>query len=87
MYTYSKPVSSIRSANFVEFVHDYETVLVGTGYNPHVVRFRLHTVAHFGVWRELEGVGLAAIDQGTVEEVFKSKTSSSRGLGPRNYLE
>ena len=69
MYTYSKPIlglSAIRSASFVELVHDYETDLVRTGYNPHVVRFHLHSVAHFGVWLELEGAEVGTIDEGTV---------------------
>ena len=64
MYTYSKPVqalSSIRSASFVELVCDYERALLGSGYNPHVVRFHLHAVTHFGVWLELKGAGLGAI--------------------------
>jgi site-specific recombinase XerD len=69
MYTYSKPVqalSSIRSASFVELVCDYERALLGSGYNPHVVRFHLHAVTHFGVWLELKGAGLGAIDEETV---------------------
>ena len=69
MYTYSKPIlglSTIRSASFVELVHNYETELVRSGYNPHVVRFHLHSVAHFGVWLELEGAEVGTIDEGTV---------------------
>ena len=69
MYSYSKPVlglSAIRTASFVELVHDYETALAGAGYNPHMVRFHLHSVAHFGVWLELEGAELGTIDEGTV---------------------
>jgi hypothetical protein len=56
MYTYSKAVpglSAIRSAQFVDLVDDYETALVSTGYNLHVVRSHLHSAAHFGVWLEL----------------------------------
>jgi site-specific recombinase XerD len=69
MHTYSKPIlglSAIRSASFVELVDDYETELVRTGYNPHVVRFHLHSVAHFGVWLELEGAEIKTIDEATV---------------------
>lgn len=69
MYTYSKPVpglSAIRSAKFVELVHDYEKSLVEAGYKPHVVRFQLHSVAHFVVWFELEGAELDAMDEGAV---------------------
>jgi integrase/recombinase XerD len=69
MQTYSKAVlglSAIRSASFVELVHDHERELVGTGYNAHVVRFHLHSVAHFGVWLQLEGAELGAIDGETV---------------------
>ena len=69
MYTYSKAVpglSAIRSAQFVKLVDDYETALVETGYTPHVVRFHLHSVAHFGVWIELEGVELGTINEATV---------------------
>lgn len=69
MYTYSKAVpglSAIRSAQFVDLVDDYETALVSTGYNPHVVRSHLHSVAHFGVWLELEGAELGALNEATV---------------------
>ncbi len=69
MYTYSKPVlglSEIRSASFLGFVRSYETVLVGSGYNPHVVRFHLHSVAHFGVWLEREGAELGGTDEATL---------------------
>lgn len=69
MHTYSKPIlglSAIRSASVVELVHDYETELVRTGYNPHVVRFHLHSVAPFGFWLQLEGAELGTIDEGTV---------------------
>lgn len=69
MYTYSKPIlglSVIRSERFVELVHDYEKALVNIGYNPYVVRFHLHSVAHFGVWLEREGAELERIDEKTV---------------------
>lgn len=73
MYTYSKPVlrlSAIRSTSFLDFFRGYEAELVGSGYNPHVVRFHLHSVAHFGVWLELKGAQLGAIDEGTVRMVL-----------------
>jgi len=69
MYTYSKPVlglSAIRSASFLGLVGGYEAALVESGYNPHVVRFHLHSVAHFGVWLEREGAGLGVMDEATV---------------------
>jgi site-specific recombinase XerD len=69
MNTYSKPIlglSAIRSVSFVERVHDYEKALVKIGYNPYVVRFHLHSVAHFGVWLQQEGADLETIDEGTV---------------------
>ncbi|MPZ21148.1 MAG: hypothetical protein GEV06_25105, partial [Luteitalea sp.] len=69
MQTYAKPIlglSAIRSATFVERVHDYERRLVRTGYNPYVVRLHLHSVAHFGVWLERSGAALETIDEETV---------------------
>jgi site-specific recombinase XerD len=69
MYTYSKPIqglSSIRSASFVKLVGDYEAALLANGYSTHVVRFHLHSIAHFGVWLELKGTELGAIDERTV---------------------
>ena len=69
MHTYSKSVlglSAIRSATFVDRLHDYETALVGSGYKSRVVRFHLHAVAHFGVWLELQGGELETIDETTV---------------------
>ena len=67
MHAYSKPVlglSAVRSASFLELVHDYQTELVRAGYNPFVVRFHLHSVAHFGVWLQQEGTELEMIDEG-----------------------
>ena len=77
MYTYSKPVpglSAIRSAKFVELVHDYEKALVEDGYNPHVVRFQLHSVAHFVVWFEREDVELETMDEGSVAAFERHRT-------------
>jgi hypothetical protein len=65
MQTYSKPIpglSAIQSAMFVELFRDYEQALVETGYNSQVVRLHLRSVAHFGIWLELEGVALEAMD-------------------------
>src|SRR5437870_41802 len=75
MYTYSKPVpglSAIQSAKLVELVHDYEKALVEDGYNPHVVRFQLHSVAHFVVWFEREE--LETIDEGAVAAFERHRT-------------
>lgn len=69
MHTYSKAVpglSAIQSAQFVKLVGGYETALVEIGYKPHVVRFHLHAVAHFGVWIEREGVELETVNEATV---------------------
>jgi len=80
MYTYSKPIlglSAIRSASFVELVHNYETELVRSGYNPHVARFHLHSVTHFGVWLELEGAAVGTIDEGTVAAFERHRSRCS----------
>ena len=69
MYTYSKPVlglSEIQSANFLKLFDGYETALARSGYNPHVVRFHMHAVAHFGVWLEKNDVELGEIDEATL---------------------
>jgi len=69
MYTYLKPIrglSSIRSISFLESVCDYEKTLFANGYKPHVVRFHLHSVAHFGIWLERKGIELGAVDEGTI---------------------
>lgn len=70
MYTYSKPVfglSAIRSGKLVELVHAFEKALVENGYKPHVVRFQLHSIAHFLVWLEREDVELETMCEGTVD--------------------
>ena len=70
MYTYSKPVlglSEIQSASFLKLFHGYETALAGSGYNPHVTRFHMHAIAHFGVWLERKGVELEEIDEATLK--------------------
>ena len=62
MQTYPKPIlglSAIQSARFLTLFQDYIQELVQAGYNPGVVRLHLRSVAHFGVWLELEGVTLA----------------------------
>src|SRR5713226_3814970 len=77
MYTYSKPVpglQAIRSAKFVELVYDYEKALVEDGYNPHVVRFQLHSVAHFVVWFERKDVELETMDEGAVAAFERHRT-------------
>jgi len=65
----SKPtlgLSTIRSAAFVELVHDYHKELVRAGYSRIPIRLHLHSVAHFGVWLEREGVELKTIDEETI---------------------
>jgi len=69
MYTYSTPVpglSAIRSAKFLKLLQEYEQCLGERGYNPHVIRFEIHSVAHFVVWFEQQGVELAAMNEDTV---------------------
>ena len=68
MHAYSKPVaglSLIGSARFVELFHDYERELVQAGYHHVVARLHLRSIAHFGVWIELEGLDLETIGEGT----------------------
>ena len=77
MYTYSKPIrglSAIRSSSFVEALRSYETALVVSGYNPHVVRLHLHSVAHFGVWMELEGAELGEMNETMVARFEKHRS-------------
>lgn len=68
MHSYSKPIlgiSAIRSARFVALLHDHEGELVRAGYNPIVTRLHLHSIAHFGVWLEREGLDIEKIDDRT----------------------
>lgn len=65
MQTYSKPIpglSAIQSATFIGLFRDYGQELVEAGYNGQVVHLHLRSVAHFGIWLELEGVALEAMD-------------------------
>ena len=65
MQTDSKPIpglSAIQSAMFAELFRDCEQALVEAGYNGQVVRLHLRSVAHFGIWLELEGIALEAMD-------------------------
>jgi integrase/recombinase XerD len=69
MYTYLKPIrglSSIQSTSFIELIYHHEKALLANGYNPYVVRFHLHSVAHFGIWLEQNGAELGVIDEGTL---------------------
>ena len=69
MYTYLKPIrglSSIRSTSFLESVYDYKKTLFANGYKTHVVRFHLHSVAHFGIWLEIKGIKVGTVDEGTI---------------------
>ena len=70
-HAHKKPIlglSTIRSAVFLEHFGDYERQLATAGYCDIAARLHLHSVAHFGVWLEREGVPLEAIDDGTVAE-------------------
>jgi integrase/recombinase XerD len=59
-------LSSIRSREFVKDFDDYGNELDRAGYSPYSKRRHLLSVAHFGVWLEVEGVGLNTIDDETV---------------------
>ena len=70
-HVYKKPIlglSAIRSAIFLEHFVDYQRRLEATGYCDIAARLHLHSVAHFGVWLEREGLPLEAIGDGTVAE-------------------
>ena len=69
MHTFEKPilgVSSIHSASFPGLFQQFQGHLAETGYNRFVARLHLHSVAHFVVWLEREGIHLETIDQQTV---------------------
>ena len=66
---YNAPVlglSAIRSPVFRDLFDEYEQRLIRSGYNDKVARLHLHSVAHFGVWIELEDRSLKTIDEETV---------------------
>ncbi len=78
MQAYSKPIlglSAIQSATFVGLFQDYQKALAQAGYNPYVARLHLRSVAHFGVWLELEGVALESIDEQTVAAFDRHRSS------------
>jgi site-specific recombinase XerD len=78
MQTYSKPIpglSAIQSSTFVGFFRDYGQELVQAGYNRQVVRLHLRSVAHFGIWLELEGITLEAIDEQSVVAFDRHRSS------------
>ena len=55
---YSSPVgglSAIRSQIFHHLFGEYERRLFRTGYHHKVARLHLQSIAHFGVWIELQG--------------------------------
>ena len=89
MQTYSKPIpglSAIQSTRFVELFQDYGQELAEAGYNGQVARLHLRSVAHFGIWLELEGVTLEAIDEQNVAAFDRHRSScrcpgSSRDSG------
>jgi integrase/recombinase XerD len=87
MYSYVKPIhglSSIQSTSFVELVYNYKQALLTNGYNPHVVRFHLHSVAHFGIWLEQNGAELGAINEGTVTAFEQHRSHCKCPAGSRN---
>ena len=78
MQAYSKPIlglSTIQSATFVELFQDYGKELVQADYNCLVARLHLRSVAHFGVWLELEGIALESIDEETVARFDRHRSS------------
>lgn len=69
MYLYCKPIvgiSTIRSERFLKSLHEFKEELARTGYNPHVTRLYLHSIAHFGIWLEREGLDIERVDNGIV---------------------
>jgi integrase len=63
---YSRPVlglSALRSRVFRQLFGEYERKLFRSGYNPKFARLHLHSIAHFGVWIELEHHRLKTIDE------------------------
>ena len=56
-------LSAIRSRTFQNLFGEYERRLFGTGYSYKVARLHLQSIAHFGVWIELEGRSLGTIDE------------------------
>ncbi len=78
MQVNSKPIlglSTIQSTRFVELVQDYGKELVQARYNRYVARLHLRSVAHFGVWLELEGVAIESIDDETVAAFDRHRSS------------
>lgn len=66
---YTKPVlglSAIQAPVFRSLLGEYEQRLLGQGYSDIVVRFHLHSVAHFGVWIEFEDQRLRTISDETL---------------------
>jgi site-specific recombinase XerD len=66
---YCRPVvglSAIRSRTFQNLFGEYKRRLFRTGYNHKVARLHLQSIAHFGVWIELEGRSLETIDEQTL---------------------
>jgi len=98
---YSRPVaglSAIRSQTFQELFGEYEGRLLRTGYHHQVARLHLQSIAHFGVWIELEGHPLETIDEQTVGAFERHRsacacpgTSRHRGRqvlsGVRGFLQ
>jgi len=77
---YSTPVaglSGIRSQAFQRLFGEYERRLLDTGYHHRVARLHLLSIAHFGVWIELEGRRLETITEQTVE-AFERHRSTCR---------
>lgn len=80
---YASPVaglSAIRSQTFQQLFADYERRLLGAGYHPTSVRLQLHSIAHFGVWCELEDCRLDTINDQTLE-AFERHRSTCRCPG------
>lgn len=80
---YASPVaglSAIRSQTFQQLFADYERRLLGAGYHPTSVRLQLHSIAHFGVWCELEDCNLDTINDQTLD-AFERHRSTCRCPG------
>jgi integrase/recombinase XerD len=86
MQTYSKPIpglSAIQSSTFIEIFRDYEQGLLQAGYNHQVVRLHLRSIAHFGVWLELERLALKSVNEQRVAAFDRHRSSCRCPGSPR----
>ena len=68
--TVGHPVLNLHRA-----FRDYEQGLIQAGYNNQVVRLHLRSIAHFGVWLELEGIALKSVNEPSVAAFDRHRSS------------